>query len=47
MNVLWFLIGAFVFIMLGYRFYSGGIARILGEDKNRITPAVELKDGVD
>ena len=47
MNVLWFLIGALVFIMLGYRFYSSRIAGILGEDKNRITPAVELKDGVD
>ncbi len=47
MNVLWFLIGAFVFIMLGYRFYSGRLARILGEDKDRTTPAIELQDGVD
>jgi carbon starvation protein len=47
MNVLWLLIGAFFFILLGYRFYSGHIARILGEDKNRITPAIELNDGVD
>jgi carbon starvation protein len=47
MNVLWLLIGAFFFILLGYRFYSGRIARILGEDKNRMTPAIELNDGVD
>ena len=47
MNVLWFLIGAFIFILLGYRFYSSHIARILGEDKDRNTPAIELQDGVD
>ena len=47
MNVIWLLIGSFLFILLGYRFYSGYIARILGEDKNRITPAIELNDGVD
>ena len=47
MNVLWLLIGAFISILLGYRFYSGRIARLLGEDKNRITPAIELNDGVD
>jgi carbon starvation protein len=47
MNVLWLLIGAFIFILLGYRFYSGRLAGILGEDKNRITPAIELQDGVD
>ena len=47
MNVLWFLIGAIIFILLGYRFYSSHIARIIGEDKDRNTPAIELQDGVD
>ena len=47
MNVLWFLIGALVFLLLGYKYYSGYLARILGEDKNRNTPAIEFQDGVD
>ena len=47
MNVLWLLIGALVVIGLGYRYYSRFIAKILGEDQNRVTPAVELKDGLD
>lgn len=47
MNVLWFLIGALLFTVLGYRFYSGRIARILGEDKQRVTPACEFNDGID
>ena len=47
MNVLWFLFGALVFLLLGYKYYSGYLARILGEDKNRNTPAIEFQDGVD
>jgi carbon starvation protein len=47
MNILWFLIVALLFTVLGYRFYSGRIARILGEDKQRVTPACEFNDGID
>lgn len=47
MNVLWFLVIALIFTALGYRFYSGRIARILGEDKKRVTPACEFNDGID
>jgi len=47
MNVLWLLIGAVLVTGLGYRFYSRYIAKILGEQKDRETPAVALKDGVD
>jgi carbon starvation protein len=47
MNVLWLLIGALLFTGLGYGFYSRYIAKLLGEDKNRETPALSLKDGVD
>ncbi|MBN1760927.1 MAG: carbon starvation protein A [Chitinispirillaceae bacterium] len=47
MNVLWLLVGAVVLVGLGYRFYSRYLARILGEDPERVTPAVELQDGAD
>lgn len=47
MNVLWLLIGAVVAVSLGYRFYSRYIATLLGEEKSRITPAVEHEDGSD
>ncbi|NLD39498.1 MAG: carbon starvation protein A [Desulfatiglans sp.] len=47
MNILWLLLGALFFVVLGYRFYSGRIARILGEDKQRVTPACEFNDGID
>ena len=47
MNVLWLLVVALVCIVLGYRFYSGYLSGVLGEDRNRTTPAVEFQDGVD
>lgn len=47
MNVLWLLIGAVCITGLGYCFYSRYIAKILGEQKDRETPAIALKDGVD
>lgn len=34
-------------LYLGYRFYAPYIARILGEDDRRKTPAVEINDGLD
>ena len=34
-------------LILGYHFYSGFISKVLGEDPNRLTPAVEFKDGRD
>jgi len=36
-----------VFLGLGYKFYGGFVARRLGVDPNRATPAHELRDGVD
>lgn len=47
MNILWFFLVAILLMTLGYRYYSRYIAKILGEDKNRPTPAVELNDGKD
>lgn len=47
MNVLWLLLGAVLILILGYHFYSGFISKALGEDPNRLTPAVEFKDGRD
>ena len=47
MNVLWLLIVTLVILIIGYRFYSAFISRVLGEDPRRITPAVEYNDGVD
>ncbi|NLG18237.1 MAG: carbon starvation protein A [Fibrobacter sp.] len=47
MNVLWLLLGAVFVLILAYRFYSGFISKVLGEDPSRVTPAVEFKDGVD
>ena len=47
MNVLIFLGVAAIAFWLGSRFYSGYIARNLGEDKNVQTPAVKFNDGRD
>jgi len=47
MNVLWLLVIALFCIVPGYIFYSGYLSRLLGEDRNRTTPAVEFQDGVD
>ena len=34
-------------LVLGYKFYSGFIARVLGVDESRPTPATRINDGVD
>ena len=47
MNILWLLVGALIAVWLGYRFYSRFIARILGEEAGRTTPAVMHEDGKD
>jgi len=47
MNVLIYLLAAFLAFLLAYRLYGRFLARSVGEDKNRPTPAVEINDGVD
>jgi carbon starvation protein len=47
MNVLFYFLTAIVCFVLAYRFYGRFIAQAIGEDKNRVTPAVELNDGKD
>ncbi len=47
MNVLVLLLVAFVLFWLASRYYSRVIARILGEDPGKTTPAVEFNDGRD
>jgi carbon starvation protein len=47
MNVLFYFVTAVVCFVLAYRFYGRFIARAIGEDKNRPTPAVEINDGKD
>lgn len=47
MNVLVYVIIALACYILGYRFYARFIARSLGEEKDRVTPAVEYNDGKD
>jgi len=47
MNVLFYFFTALISFILAYRFYCRFIARAIGEDKNRPTPAVELNDGKD
>jgi carbon starvation protein len=47
MNVLFYFLSALVFFVIAYRFYGRFIARAIGEDKNRPTPAVEINDGKD
>ncbi|MCX7725298.1 MAG: hypothetical protein N2053_00465 [Chitinispirillaceae bacterium] len=47
MNILWLFFAAIFLMWLGYRYYSRYIAKILGEDKNKTTPAVEINDGKD
>ncbi|MEK7671032.1 MAG: carbon starvation CstA family protein, partial [Bacteroidota bacterium] len=34
-------------LVLGYKFYSGFIARVVGVDESRPTPATRINDGVD
>jgi len=47
MNVLVYILGAAVFFTLAYRFYGRYVARQIGEDRNRPTPATEINDGKD
>ncbi|MCX6833686.1 MAG: carbon starvation protein A, partial [candidate division Zixibacteria bacterium] len=47
MNVLVYVIAALIVYLLAYRFYGRFIARAVGEDRTRVTPAVEMNDGVD
>jgi len=47
MNVLVYFLTALACFVLAYRFYGRFIARSLGEQPDRPTPAVEINDGVD
>jgi carbon starvation protein len=47
MNVLVLLFLAILILLLGYRYYGNYLARELGVNPNRKTPAVEKNDGVD
>lgn len=47
MNILYPFLLAALFFILAYRYYARYIARKLGEDPSRKTPAVEQNDGVD
>jgi carbon starvation protein len=47
MNVLVYVLTALAVFLLAYRFYGRFIARVIGEDKTRVTPAVEFNDGTD
>lgn len=47
MSVLWIMLGAGLFLILGGRFYAPVIGRVLGERTDRPTPAVTINDGRD
>ena len=47
MNLLLFILPAFLMYLLGYRFYAPYLARRFGENDSRPTPAVIKNDGVD
>ena len=47
MNIALVMLGSSVLLVLGYRFYSGYIAGIVGIDEKRPTPATTINDGVD
>jgi carbon starvation protein len=47
MTVLWVMLLAIVVLVLAGRFYSRFLARSLGEDPTRITPAIAKEDGTD
>ena len=47
MNIALVMLGSSVLLILGYRFYSGYIAGIVGIDEKRPTPATTINDGVD
>ncbi|NLW31198.1 MAG: carbon starvation protein A, partial [Fibrobacter sp.] len=47
MNTLWLLLLTVGFLLIAYRFYSRFIAKSIGEEVGRKTPAVEYEDGLD
>ena len=47
MNILVYFLTALICFILAYRFYGRFIARKIGEEPNRPTPAVTINDGVD
>ncbi len=47
MNVLVYLVTALIAFLLAYRYYGRFVARSVGEDPGRPTPAVEINDGKD
>lgn len=47
MNVLFYFLTALVCFVLAYRFYGRFVARAVGEDVNRPTPAEQVNDGKD
>ncbi len=47
MNILIYLLVAIILYSLAYRFYGRYLARAVGEDDNRTTPAVQVNDGRD
>ncbi len=47
MNIALVMLGSSVLLIVGYRYYSGYIAGIVGIDETRPTPAVTINDGVD
>lgn len=47
MNLAVVMISSVVVLILGYRFYGRYLARVVGIDADRPTPAVSLNDGVD
>jgi len=47
MSVLWIMLSAGLFLILGGRFYAPVIAKTLGERADRVTPAVAINDGRD
>ena len=46
-NATWLLLIALVWYGLGYRFYGRRLARIVGVDEKRTTPAYSREDGID
>ncbi|MFQ5499958.1 MAG: carbon starvation protein A [Candidatus Zixiibacteriota bacterium] len=47
MNVLFYFLSALVLFVLAYRFYGRFVARSIGIEANRPTPAAEINDGKD
>ncbi|HTR81593.1 MAG TPA: carbon starvation CstA family protein [Bacteroidota bacterium] len=47
MNIAFVMVGSSILLILGYRFYGTFVARRLGVDSSRPTPATSINDGVD